>query len=904
MAWLGSWAKRVKGTLDSAGSKVSSDLTHFAVPLKLSTSCGIGSDDMSGVFDEVGSSFLKIAITESDGTTELYGEVEKWDDTAEEALIWVSKSDWTISSSIDEEIYIYYDSTQSDNTTYIGTPGTRTEVWDDNYIGVFHLGDAGSTVINSIGSDDGTFGGNVSQIDGPLAKASYLNNGYFSFDTIDFDYTQGTIECLVQIITAKTSNFLFCEQGIGNNNHEIEMYVEGDNDLRSIIWYGRSKAEEAASLTLSVDSTWHNISFGWDAAEMSTFKDGTKESSVISPSLPAFGAGTLYAGSRPGLSPIAEMYLDEYRVSNVRRSDAWRNTDYNAWFDNLISWGSEELGEPTLAIDSATNITKSSATIIGWLINLFKYDSLDLYFEWGKTTSYGSTTTPETKTEPATLSANLSGLERNQVYHFRLVAEDGEDTWYSDDASFYTLPASPVPQLKPSGGTFITNPFKGRQQGSFVGDVNYLNNKPYYNLKDSVKDFYTKPVRYLVNSNQVESAFEKPYLDLEYPQMHLNLPLQDWPIDPWPEPKPNPLPPGKGGGLHDTCLACNLVGSGHHTAKCGNEIVGLIHIFPIRFCTSFPYTNEDCQLVIETLDGGIISEMPGMFGWNISRYIIVTPLIERHTIRATFTDGTGNICTAMVSQKCDKTDCCTLFPDGMFTGFDEENSAETIGYGSPATLYVLGGCPPFQYQINSDGYFFDYKFTKTKLETNARYVTVYSINAPCGEVEPICEVAVADHCGRHQKPPKWTPYTYYGRGQNVSRPDGEYHCMESHTSSSDFYQDEALDYWFFEGSPADELFYYHIKNDLGYWKACYSRIIGGCDGYPTAYIDFSFGDGLYNKGLYRFAYNCREGGASTGYAWPEGSANCVAEGGQIVPHPAKMCDRLCSCDMYYWTCLK
>jgi hypothetical protein len=102
-------------TIDS--SKIDENLTHFPLPIPLS------SGTCSDIFDEVGSDYLKIAVTTDDGETQLYCEVEQWDAVNEKALLWVSRSDWTISSTSDTEIYIYYDSTASDNTTYVGQAG-------------------------------------------------------------------------------------------------------------------------------------------------------------------------------------------------------------------------------------------------------------------------------------------------------------------------------------------------------------------------------------------------------------------------------------------------------------------------------------------------------------------------------------------------------------------------------------------------------------------------------------------------------------------------------------------------------------------------------------------------------------------------------------------------------------
>ena len=52
----------------------------------------------------------------------------------------------------------------------------------------------------------------------------------------------------------------------------------------------------------------------------------------------------------------------------------------------------------------------------------------------------------------------------------------------------------------------------------------FTNRRPYYGLKMSTTDFFREPVRYLKESNTQESMMEKPYLEDEYPKMHLKLP--------------------------------------------------------------------------------------------------------------------------------------------------------------------------------------------------------------------------------------------------------------------------------------------------------------------------------------------------------------------------------------------
>jgi hypothetical protein len=75
----------------------------------------------------------KIAVTKEDGVSQLYCEIENWNNE-EAANLWVSKSDWLISSSKDTDLYLYYDKAQEDNSDYIGdvTDSAALHVWNSD----------------------------------------------------------------------------------------------------------------------------------------------------------------------------------------------------------------------------------------------------------------------------------------------------------------------------------------------------------------------------------------------------------------------------------------------------------------------------------------------------------------------------------------------------------------------------------------------------------------------------------------------------------------------------------------------------------------------------------------------------------------------------------------------------
>lgn len=76
--------------------------------------------------------------------------------------------------------------------------------------------------------------------------------------------------------------------------------------------------------------------------------------------------------------------------------------------------------------------------------------------------------------------------------------------------------------------------------------MGYSAKKPYHHLKRSIIGFYKARVSHMKQLLTKLSEFEKPYIDISYPEMHLQISIPDWPTweDPWiPGPIGPPLPP-------------------------------------------------------------------------------------------------------------------------------------------------------------------------------------------------------------------------------------------------------------------------------------------------------------------------------------------------------------------------
>ena len=79
-------------------------------------------------------------------------------------------------------------------------------------------------------------------------------------------------------------------------------------------------------------------------------------------------------------------------------------------------------GPPVVTTNAATNVESRSATLKG-TVNPRGLNT-NVRFQYGRTTSYGSTTANQAKTGNTTqnVAANISGLTAGTTYHFRIVA--------------------------------------------------------------------------------------------------------------------------------------------------------------------------------------------------------------------------------------------------------------------------------------------------------------------------------------------------------------------------------------------------------------------------------------------------------------------------------------------------
>jgi plastocyanin len=113
-------------------------------------------------------------------------------------------------------------------------------------------------------------------------------------------------------------------------------------------------------------------------------------------------------------------------------------------------------GPPVVTTNPATFIASFSGKLNGSL-NPHGLTTT-FHFQYGTTTSYGLTTAPQTQTGNTSrnVSANVTGLTANTLYHFRIVASNSDGTRMGSDRTFTTLTATGPPVVTTNPATNVT----------------------------------------------------------------------------------------------------------------------------------------------------------------------------------------------------------------------------------------------------------------------------------------------------------------------------------------------------------------------------------------------------------------------------------------------------------------
>ena len=345
--WLIGWEKRVKITIDS--NDINNSITDFPVLVHLSTSSGENSDDVSFIFDEVGSNSKKIAVTTADGT-ECYVEIEDWDSVIEQAWLWVKVP--SLSNTSDRDLYLYYDSTHDDNIVHVGEPNSTPaeNVWDSYFTLVTHMVDDPDnyhTRDSTLNDNDGTkeWPNAPSQADGKIGNAQDFNTIISDFVNCVTDSTLNILDTLTIEAWINPDQLSVTRQNSIVDRGMSYWFLVLVNQRLSFLRYNRGSFGLVLTDEIIPTGTYTHVAVGFDSydpLEVKLYINGelSKEGSLDG--LIDSSSSALLIGDRGPNVHYFDGVIDEVRISNTIRSSAWIKASYESQRDNLLSFGSEE----------------------------------------------------------------------------------------------------------------------------------------------------------------------------------------------------------------------------------------------------------------------------------------------------------------------------------------------------------------------------------------------------------------------------------------------------------------------------------------------------------------------------------------------------------------------------------
>ncbi len=209
---------------------------------------------------------------------------------------------------------------------------------------------------------------------------------------------------------------------------------------------GPGVVTQAASALTSTAATLNGRVNPNGYATTAFFQYGTTTAYGTTTTSQSVGSGTSELGITAALTGLVANTTYHFRIGATNLN----GTVYGS--DQAFTTGTPA---PTVTTGAATNLTASAATLNG-TVNP-QNSPTSVQFQYGTTTSYGSTTVAQnigSGNAAVAASATLGGLAANTTYHFRVVATNSTGTTNGADQSLTT--ALPAPTATTTAATGIS----------------------------------------------------------------------------------------------------------------------------------------------------------------------------------------------------------------------------------------------------------------------------------------------------------------------------------------------------------------------------------------------------------------------------------------------------------------
>ena len=388
--WNASWNHYQKVTVNA--SFVDADLPEFPVLVVVNATIGAASD---------GGDSIRFVAT--DNVTELPYEIESWN-ASSGSYVWVKVD---LSSTEDTSFYLYYNNSNATD----GQNGTG--VWDDHYLGVWHMNEQAQgarSIKDSTWTRNGTPGGNPTyEQTGKVGYGVYLDGESWNEDY--FTITHDAYKFANQSVTLEG----WWKIDENRNEYETMLYF-GDADWYPDLWAAkhRSGLQDGRLFQTRYQSVTDGaVAIGdepgadlvgqwiyqagvvnYQANNLSLYKNATRQNDggTCEPYNVSNGSSFMARiGYSCGSDEALKGYLDEVRVSDVARNSSWLNATFHT---TNQSDGFLNIGEELSFLQSKITNT-GSTNISGYLLIQVQYYN-DTQEDWVVDNDTINETTPRT----------------------------------------------------------------------------------------------------------------------------------------------------------------------------------------------------------------------------------------------------------------------------------------------------------------------------------------------------------------------------------------------------------------------------------------------------------------------------------------------------------------------------
>ncbi len=431
--WDEDWEYRKQITINH--SMVTADLQNFPVLISI-----ISSDFIDHAqFD--GDDFVFVL---DDNSNTFSHEIEYYKSSSGKLVAWVNIT--SLSSNVDTILYLYY---SNPNCSSQQDPDN---VWDSDYIHVWHLGES---LKDSAGSDDGNDHG-TSKVSGKIGQARDFEQS--EHDYIDFgDMMQPTDGSLTTMtweawIKPETEDIPLMTKYNTQGSTKYGSYgIHLGYDGKFYNYAIQASGKYTQSITIndySVVGQWVYLTSTWTLGgvnDIDPFINGSEVSDIQSSSNGNYMQNTPITDDLGRYNPEAgtkytDAVIDEVRWSKIVRSGAWINTSYNTMNDSssFFSVGPEEIENYPPSTPICVFPLNGSTDVpidinLSWTCSDPEGDNLtfDVYFG-------NSIPLPKIVGNQSYTSYNLSLLEYCTTYYWQIVAWDEHGASTSGDIWEFT----------------------------------------------------------------------------------------------------------------------------------------------------------------------------------------------------------------------------------------------------------------------------------------------------------------------------------------------------------------------------------------------------------------------------------------------------------------------------------